>query len=37
MTQAAHLKALFAHTGEHMDYNPKLYLSSNWEALRKHT
>jgi hypothetical protein len=28
----AHLKAFFAHTEERTDYNPKLYISSEWEA-----
>ncbi len=28
----AHLKAFFAHTKERTDYNPKLYISSEWEA-----
>jgi hypothetical protein len=28
----AHLKAFFAHTKERTDYNPKLHISSEWEA-----
>ncbi len=32
MTRDVNIKAFFAHTTEHTDYNPKLYLPSNWEA-----
>jgi hypothetical protein len=32
MTRDVNIKAFFAHTTEHTDYNPKLYLPSKWEA-----
>jgi hypothetical protein len=32
MTRDVNIKAFFAHTEEQTDYNPKLYLPSDWEA-----